>query len=202
MGMHPADGQEDAVQRTTEATQEKVHCTPGRSKKKKTPTGTSPPSPRSVSALSLLSVLSQLQALCHCDEALRLRSIHSCTPNNARVSTRFRKHTVTFIILCVPAILLSACKIWLLNSHPNSYMTPLRLPSASQSVDTRTKMHAAESRLLPRRKCHLWARPHVCSTFVGTKTRAVLSNNDIINTNTITTTTTAQGSDRLLRLCW
>ena len=69
---------------------------------KKTPTGTSPLSPRSVSALSLLSVLPQLQALCHCDEALRLRSIHSCTPNNARVSTKFRKHTVTFIILCVP----------------------------------------------------------------------------------------------------
>ena len=80
MGMHPAEGQEDAVQRTTEVSQEKMHCTPCRSKKKKTPTGTSPLSPRSVSALSLLSVLPQLQALCHCDEALRLRSIHSCTP--------------------------------------------------------------------------------------------------------------------------
>ena len=141
--MHPPEGQDDAVQRTTEASQEKMHCTPCRSKK--TSTGTSPPSARSVSAPSLLSVLPQLQALCHCDEALRLRSIRSCTPNNARISTRFRKHIVTFIILCVPTILLSACKIWLLNSHPNSYVTPLRLPSASKSVDTRTKMHATEN---------------------------------------------------------
>ena len=108
-------------------------------------------------------VLPQLQAPCHCDEALRLGSIHSCTSNNAGVSTRFRKHIVTFIILFVPAISLSACKIWLLNSHPNSYMTPLTLPSASQSVHSRTKMHATESRLPPPRKCHLWARPHVCS---------------------------------------